>query len=44
MIGFAGILFDDYHAKDRMLVPFFGEVAWITPMGERPYFAGRLSA
>lgn len=36
--------FDDYRTKDGMLVPFFGEVAWITPMGERPYFRGSITS
>ena len=30
--------FRDYRRQDGMLVPFYGEVGWITPQGERPYF------
>ncbi|MDP2079708.1 MAG: DUF6544 family protein [Pseudotabrizicola sp.] len=32
--------FRDYRPVDGMMIPFFGEVAWITPQGERPYFRG----
>lgn len=32
--------FRDYRPQDGMLIPFFGEVAWITPEGEKPYFRG----
>ncbi len=32
--------FRDYRVQDGMTVPFYGEVAWITPQGERPYFRG----
>lgn len=32
--------FRDYRLQDGMTVPFYGEVAWITPQGERPYFRG----
>ncbi len=32
--------FRDYRHQDGMIVPFHGEVAWITPQGERPYFRG----
>jgi len=32
--------FHDYRAVDGMMIPFHGEVAWITPQGERPYFRG----
>ncbi len=32
--------FRDYRTQDGMMVPFYGEVAWITPQGERPYFRG----
>lgn len=32
--------FGDYRRQDGMMVPFYGEVAWITPRGRRPYFMG----
>ncbi len=32
--------FQDYGLQHGMMVPFHGEVAWITPRGERPYFRG----
>jgi len=32
--------FRDYRPIDGMMIPFHGEVAWITPQGERPYFRG----
>jgi hypothetical protein len=35
--------FRDYRAQDGMLIPFFGEVAWITPEGEKPYFRGSVT-
>lgn len=35
--------FRDYRRHDGMMVPFYGEVAWITPQGERPYFRGAVS-
>ncbi|MFN3844232.1 MAG: DUF6920 family protein [Paracoccaceae bacterium] len=35
--------FRDYRLQDEMMVPFHGEVAWITPQGERPYFQGTLT-
>ncbi|MEO5621099.1 MAG: DUF6544 family protein [Cypionkella sp.] len=30
--------FSDYRLQDGMMIPFFGEVAWIMPQGEMPYF------
>lgn len=35
--------FRDYRPQDGMMVPFHGEVAWITPQGERPYFRGTVA-
>jgi len=35
--------FRDYRPVDGMIVPFHGEVAWITPQGERPYFRGTVT-
>ena len=35
--------FSDYRRQDGMLIPFYGEVAWITPQGEKPYFRGTVS-
>lgn len=35
--------FRDYRFQDGMMVPFFGEVAWITPEGKRPYFRGTVT-
>ncbi len=32
--------FRDYRRRAGMMIPFYGEVAWITPQGERPYFRG----
>ncbi|WP_372921461.1 DUF6920 family protein [Roseovarius sp.] len=32
--------FGDYRLQDGMMVPFRGEVSWITPQGECPYFRG----
>ena len=34
--------FSDYRRQDGMLIPFYAEVAWITPQGERPYFRGTI--
>lgn len=36
--------FDDYRTMNGMMVPYFGEVAWITPIGERPYFRGSITS
>lgn len=36
-------LFRDYRPQDGMMVPFHGEVAWITPQGARPYFRGTVT-
>lgn len=35
--------FSDYRPQDGMMIPFFGEVAWITPQGETPYFRGAVT-
>jgi len=35
--------FSDYRRQDGMLIPFYGEVAWITPQGEKPYFRGTVT-
>lgn len=35
--------FSDYRRQNGMMVPFFGEVAWITPHGETPYFRGTVT-
>jgi hypothetical protein len=35
--------FGDYRRKDGMLIPFYAEVAWITPQGEKPYFRGTVT-
>lgn len=35
--------FRDFRLQDGMMVPFHGEVAWITPQGERPYFRGKVT-
>jgi hypothetical protein len=35
--------FRDYRLVDGMMIPFHGEVAWITPQGERPYFRGTVT-
>ena len=35
--------FRDYRRQDNMTIPFFGEVAWITPHGEKPYFRGSVT-
>ncbi len=32
--------FRDYRVQDGMTAPFYGEVAWIAPQGEPPYFRG----
>ncbi|KPP88517.1 MAG: hypothetical protein HLUCCA08_17025 [Rhodobacteraceae bacterium HLUCCA08] len=32
--------FGDYRLQAGMMLPFRGEVSWITPQGERPYFRG----
>lgn len=34
--------FGDYRRQSGMMIPYYGEVAWITPQGERPYFRGSL--
>lgn len=33
----------DYRMQDGMQVPFTGEVVWITPQGEKPYFRGTIT-
>jgi hypothetical protein len=35
--------FSDYRLQDGMMIPFFGEVAWIMPQGETPYFRGTVT-
>jgi hypothetical protein len=35
--------FSDYRRQNGMMIPFRGEVAWITPQGERPYFRGTVT-
>jgi hypothetical protein len=35
--------FSDYRLQDGMMIPFFGEVAWIMPQGEMPYFRGTVT-
>jgi hypothetical protein len=35
--------FSDYRRQEGMLIPFYGEVAWITPQGEKPYFRGTVT-
>ncbi|MGL5016561.1 MAG: DUF6920 family protein [Luteolibacter sp.] len=35
--------FRDYRPVDGMMIPFHGEVAWITPQGEIPYFRGTVT-
>ena len=35
--------FRDYRPVDGMMIPFHGEVAWITPQGKRPYFRGTVT-
>lgn len=35
--------FSDYRRQDGMLIPFYGEVAWITLRGEQPYFRGAVT-
>jgi hypothetical protein len=35
--------FRDYRPVDGMIIPFHGEVAWITPQGERLYFRGTVT-
>lgn len=34
----------DYQRRDGMMVPMAGEVAWIPPQGEKPYWRGRITA
>ncbi|MFN3278676.1 MAG: DUF6920 family protein [Paracoccus hibiscisoli] len=34
--------FHDYRRVNGMMIPFQGEVSWITPQGERPYFRGAI--
>lgn len=34
--------FHDYRRVNGMMIPFRGEVGWITPHGEQPYFKGRV--
>jgi hypothetical protein len=33
--------FREYHAMNGMMIPMFGEVAWILPTGSQPYYRGR---
>jgi hypothetical protein len=33
----------DYRARDGMVVPFAGEVAWLTPDGSKPYWRGTIT-
>ena len=33
---------EDYERRDGMLVPTWGEVAWLAPTGRRPYWRGRV--
>lgn len=35
--------FSDYRRQNGMMIPFRGEVAWITPQGKRPYFRGTVT-
>jgi hypothetical protein len=35
--------FRDYRRLEGMMIPFHGEVAWITPQGAKPYFWGAVS-
>lgn len=35
--------FRDYRPLDGMMIPFYGEVAWITPRGAKPYFQGTVT-
>jgi len=35
--------FRDYRPLDGMMIPFHGEVAWITPQGARSYFQGTVT-
>ncbi len=37
-------IWSNYQARDGMLVPFTGEVAWMRPEGRRPYFVGTVSS
>ena len=34
----------DYARRDGMMVPMTGEVAWVLPAGDRPYWRGRVTA
>jgi hypothetical protein len=34
----------DYQERDGMLVPMKGEVAWITPEGDKPYWRGTITS
>jgi hypothetical protein len=34
----------DYRTRDRMTVPFTGEVAWVRPEGRKPYFRGTVTS
>jgi hypothetical protein len=36
--------FSNYQARDGMIVPFTGEVAWMRPEGRKPYFVGTVTA
>lgn len=35
--------FSGFRRQDGMLIPFYGEVAWITPQGEKSYFRGTVT-
>ncbi len=35
--------FRDYRIQNGMRIPFFGEVAWVTPQGDKPYFRGSVA-
>jgi hypothetical protein len=34
----------NYQTRDKLTVPFTGEVAWIRPEGRRTYFVGTATA
>ena len=37
-------IWSNYQARDGVLVPFTGEVAWMRPEGRKPYFVGTVTA
>ncbi len=43
MAAWEGI-WSDYQARDGMMVPLAGEVAWMRPEGRKPYFVGAVTA